>query len=63
MTKFVNHSRTPNAEWDRQYVSGGWRMMLVAKSHILAGTEVTIDYGPEYFAGSEAYNGPRLLSR
>jgi hypothetical protein len=72
VTKYPNHSETPNAEFesfgiDPEKVSGEYRLMLRVKPgcRIKPGDPVTVDYGDLYFIGfgGEIYKGPGLLPR
>lgn len=43
--KFINHSCLPNS----QYLTTGRRVVIHATKNIKKGTEVTVNYGKEYF--------------
>ena len=48
-TRFVNHSCEPNCEYDSFVWLGKKRIVLVSKSVIKAGEEITVDYGTTYW--------------
>ncbi|KAF2806973.1 SET domain-containing protein, partial [Mytilinidion resinicola] len=49
-TRFVNHSCEPNARFWPYRVGNHLVMVVEAVEEILAGTEITADYGKEYLA-------------
>jgi hypothetical protein len=63
MTKYMNHSDTPNIEWVRKVVDGIARMLLRVKDGcvICPGDELTAHYGEQYWRGKAKYTGPRFL--
>ena len=63
MTKYLNHSDTPNIEWVCKVVDGTARMLLRVKNHcdIYSGDELTVHYGEQYWRGKANYTGPRFL--
>lgn len=53
-TRFMNHSsREPNVEYRRRIFAGKNRMVAVSLRDIRPGTELLVDYGPEYFNNPE----------
>lgn len=48
MTKFVNHSCVPNAQFERYVWLGTQHIILVSKG-IQAGEEITVDYSDDYW--------------
>lgn len=56
--RYANYSCTPNAE----AVMHGTRVMIEAKRKILAGEEITYDYGKEYYDDHIRPHGCRCAS-
>lgn len=48
-TKYINHSCSPCALLAIMAIGERYRVMVVAKQHIAAGSELTIDYGLDYW--------------
>ncbi|KAM7210027.1 hypothetical protein V8F06_014594 [Rhypophila decipiens] len=47
--KYINHSCDPNSQIEKWVVLGINKSFIVSKTRILAGEEITIDYGEWYF--------------
>ena len=48
-TRFMNHQDTSNALTRVKMVNGEYRIGVFARKNMTAGTEVTVNYGPEFF--------------
>jgi SET domain-containing protein len=57
MTKFINHSDTPNIEWVEEVVGGAVRILLrvIEGRRICPGDELTVNYGRQYWKNKEKY--------
>lgn len=48
-TRFINHDAEPNADVGYAFVDGMWHTFLVANQDIAKGTQVSFDYGQDYW--------------
>lgn len=55
-TRFINHSSKPNCDPMMIYSGGIMRVIIYANQTIPKGTQLTYDYGPDYWAKREAPN-------
>ena len=51
--RFVNHSFNPNVKAEHFQTDGKWRIVFIALKDIYPGEQITVDYGKEYWSGSE----------
>ncbi|THV03667.1 SET domain-containing protein, partial [Dendrothele bispora CBS 962.96] len=49
-SKYINHDKNPNCVATKKIVDGEPRIGIYAKRRIEAGEELTLDYGPDFFA-------------
>lgn len=49
LTRFINHSETPNCITGYAFCCGLYHLILTAHSPIPAGTQLTFDYGKKYW--------------
>lgn len=52
-TRYINHSCRPSTDWKYMAIGRRYRMMVVALRDIEMFEEITIHYGPDYFANVE----------
>lgn len=49
--RFVNHSFHPNCQMEHTLIDGEWVLFMIALKHIEMDSQLTVDYGEEYWCG------------